>query len=80
MCQKILLDLLLRGGGPMKEDIQKIEEPYGQRRATVRAGIIRRIRPTCPHLPEDEFLALVDQMVDRQLDFEVKRISFRRQS
>jgi hypothetical protein len=36
----------------------------------VRADVIRRVRPACSHLPEEEFLALVELMVERQLKYE----------
>jgi hypothetical protein len=34
---------------------------------------MRRLRPVCAQMPEDEFLQLVDEMVERQLKYEVAK-------
>jgi hypothetical protein len=42
-----------------------------ERQAIVRADIVRRLRTVCADLPEEEFLRLVEQMVARQLKYEI---------
>jgi hypothetical protein len=40
------------------------------RPAIVRADLIRRLRPVCLHLSEEDFLRLVDEIAERQLKYE----------
>jgi hypothetical protein len=46
------------------------EEARNARHEMVRADIARRLRKACSHLGDDEFAALVEQMVDVQLKSE----------
>jgi hypothetical protein len=40
------------------------------RPAVVRADLIRRLRPVCLDLSEEDFLRLVDEIAERQLKYE----------
>lgn len=43
-----------------------------ERLAALRVDIARRLRPLCPAMPGDEFDALVLQMAERQLRYQLR--------
>jgi hypothetical protein len=43
-----------------------------ERLAALRSDLARRLRPLCSAMPDDEFDALVRQMAERQLRYELR--------
>jgi hypothetical protein len=49
---------------------EEAKQVIPDRKVAVRADVMRRLRPACTQLPEEEFLGLVELMVERQLKYE----------